>query len=132
VNVFSNDASLLKPVEALEPGSSAQALMYVVLGWPQTIASTGDPNTNFSSNNPTDLRAFLTLVGTRDGTRVTVKSQTRILGGGAIPDSSRAMAAQVRFLQSAGLTERAVQVATAIPDPELRQESLGPPTDDRR
>jgi hypothetical protein len=84
VNVFSNDASLLKPVEALDPGSNAQALMYVVLGWPQTIATTGDPDTNFSSDNPTDLRAFLTLVGTRDGTHVTVKSQTRILGGGAI------------------------------------------------
>lgn len=85
VNVFSNDASLLKPVEALEPGSSTQGLMYVVLGWPQTIASTGDPDTNFSSNKPTDLRAFLTLVGTRDGTHVTVKSATRILGGGSIP-----------------------------------------------
>ena len=85
VNVFSNDASLLKPVEALDPGSNAQALMYVVLGWPQTIASTGDPDTNFSSSQPTDLRAFLTLVGTRDGTHVTVKSRTRILGGGPIP-----------------------------------------------
>jgi len=85
VNVFSNDASLLKPVEALEPGGSDEALMYVVLGWPQTIASTSDPDTNFSSNRPTDLRAFLTLVGTRDGTRVTVKSQARILAGGPIP-----------------------------------------------
>jgi len=84
VNVFSNDASLLKPVEALDPGSNDQALMYVVLGWPQTIATTGDPDTNFSSDDPTDLRAFLTLVGTRDGTHVTVKSKTRILGGGTI------------------------------------------------
>jgi hypothetical protein len=84
VNVFSNDASLLKPVEALDPGSSNEALMYVVLGWPQTIASTSDPDTNFSSNSPTDLRAFLTLVGTRDGTHVTVKSRARILGGGPI------------------------------------------------
>lgn len=85
VNVFSNDASLLKPVEALDPGSSSQALMYAVLGWPQTIASTSDPDTNFSSDNPTDLRAFLTLVGTRDGTHVTVKTRARILGGGPIP-----------------------------------------------
>jgi hypothetical protein len=84
VNVFSNDASLLKPVEALDPGRNNQELMYVVLGWPQTIATTGDPDTNFSSDDPTDLRAFLTLVGTRDGTHVTVKSQTRILGGGGI------------------------------------------------
>jgi hypothetical protein len=85
VNVFSNDASLLKPVEALEPGSSSEALMYAVLGWPQTIATTSDPDTNFSSQDPTDLRAFLTLVGTRDGTRVTVKTAARILGGGPIP-----------------------------------------------
>jgi hypothetical protein len=85
VNVFSNDASLLKPVEALDPGSSDQGLMYAVLGWPQTIATTSDPNTNFSSQDPTDLRAFLTLVGTRDGTHVTVKTATSILGGGPIP-----------------------------------------------
>ncbi len=88
VNVFSNDASLLKPVEALDPGSNDQALMYVVLGWPQTIASTSDPDTNFSSTDPSDLRAFLTLVGTRDGTRVTVKTQARILGGGSIPETA--------------------------------------------
>ena len=85
VNVFSNDASLLKPVEALDPGSSTQALMYAVLGWPQTIASTSDPNTNFSSDNPSDLRAFLTLVGTRPDTHVTIKTTTRILGSGDIP-----------------------------------------------
>jgi hypothetical protein len=85
VNVFSNDASLLKPVEALEPGSSTQALMYAVLGWPQTIASTSDPDTNFSSDNPSDLRAFLTLVGTRPDTRVTIKTTARILGSGDIP-----------------------------------------------
>jgi hypothetical protein len=85
VNVFSNDASLLKPVEALDPGSSTQGLMYAVLGWPQTIATTGDPDTNFSSTNPSNLRAFLTLVGTRNETHVTVKTATRVLGGGPIP-----------------------------------------------
>lgn len=85
VDVFSNDASLLKPVEALDPGSSTEAVMYAVLGWPQTIASTDDPDTNFSSDNPSDLRAFLTLVGTRENTRVTVRPSTRILGGGPIP-----------------------------------------------
>ncbi len=84
VNVFSNDASLLKPVEALDPGGRNQALMYVVLGWPQTIATSSDPDTNFSSTTPANLRAFLTLVGTRDQTHVTVKSAARILGGGAI------------------------------------------------
>ena len=85
VNVFSNDASLLKPVEALDPGSGTEALMYAVLGWPQTIATSSDPDTNFSSTTPANLRAFLTLVGTRDGTHVRVKSAARILGGGAIP-----------------------------------------------
>ncbi|HVY27431.1 MAG TPA: IgGFc-binding protein [Polyangiaceae bacterium] len=85
VNVFSNDASLLKPVEALDPDSDAEAVAYAVLGWPQTIATTSDPDTNFSSTNPSDLRAFLTLVGTRPNTHVTVKTTTRILGGGVIP-----------------------------------------------
>jgi hypothetical protein len=85
VNVFSNDASLLKPVEALTPESSAETTMYAVLGWPQTIASTSDPDTNFSSTDPSDLRAFLTLVGTRENTHVTLKSTTRVLGGGPIP-----------------------------------------------
>ncbi|HYP87751.1 MAG TPA: IgGFc-binding protein [Polyangiaceae bacterium] len=87
VNVFSNDASLLKPVEALDPGGSGEGVMYAVLGWPQTIASSDDPDTNFSTNGPTDLRAFLTLVGTRDGTHVTVKTATRIMGGGVIPET---------------------------------------------
>lgn len=85
VDVFSNDASLLKPVEALDPGSNAEAVVYAVLGWPQTIAVTDNPDTNFSSADPTNLRAFLTLVGTRDGTHVRVKTQARILGGGPIP-----------------------------------------------
>jgi hypothetical protein len=85
VDVFSNDASLLKPVEALDPGSNSEAVMYAVLGWPQTIAVTDNPDTNFSSDNPTNLRAFLTLVGTRDGTHVRVKTKARVLGGGPIP-----------------------------------------------
>ena len=84
VNVFSNDASLLKPVEALDPGNGSEALMYAVLGWPQTIATSSDPDTNFSSTTPANLRAFLTLVGTRDGTHVRVRSAARILGGGGI------------------------------------------------
>ncbi len=85
VNVFSNDASLLKPVEALrgEPGSFADA--YVVLGWPQTISRTDDPYTNFSTTNPLDFRAFLTLVAARDATRVRVTSSTRVIGGGPVP-----------------------------------------------
>jgi hypothetical protein len=84
VNVFSNDASLLKPVEALtyEPGTLGRA--YVVLGWPQTIAATDDPNTNFNPANPINLRAFLTLIGTRTATHVKVKSTTAIVPGGPI------------------------------------------------
>lgn len=85
VDVFSNDASLLKPVEALDPGRNSEAVMYAVLGWPQTIAATDNPDTNFSSDDPTNLRAFLTLVGTRDDTHVRVKTRARILGGGPIP-----------------------------------------------
>jgi hypothetical protein len=61
--------------------------MYAVLGWPQTIATTDDPDTNFSSTNPSDLRAFLTLVGTRPDTHVRVKTTTRIIGGGPIPET---------------------------------------------
>jgi hypothetical protein len=86
VNVFSNDASLLKPVEALDPGSSTEAVMYAALAWPQTIATTGDPNTNFRSTISADLRTFLTLVGTREQTHVTVKTSARIVGGDGIPE----------------------------------------------
>jgi hypothetical protein len=84
-NVFSNDASLLKPVEALtsSPGSFAPA--YTVLGWPQTIADTDNPDTNFRPGDPTQLRAFLTIVGTKPNTRVRVDSTASILGGGPIP-----------------------------------------------
>ncbi|MCA9627838.1 MAG: IgGFc-binding protein [Myxococcales bacterium] len=84
VNVFSNDASLLKPVEAI-PDNSQLAASYVVLGWPQTIASTEDPNTNFNPANPIDLRAFVTIVGTRSGTKVRVTPTTKILGAPGIP-----------------------------------------------
>src|SRR6185436_15780889 len=62
---------------------------YVVVGWPQTIASTEDPNTNFNPTNPIDLRAFLTIVGTQAKTRVRLETQARIIGGGPIPETSR-------------------------------------------
>jgi len=90
VNVFSNDASLLKPTEALTPIGDDVAPAYVVLGWPQTIANTSDPDTNFAPQNPVSLRAFLTLVGTQSGTHVRVDSATRILGDGKkIPPTPR-------------------------------------------
>jgi hypothetical protein len=85
VNVFSNDASLLKPTEAVDAGGNGEALLYAVLGWPQTIANTSNPDTNFSSSGVANFRAFLTLVGTRERTRVRVKTSARILGGGPIP-----------------------------------------------
>jgi hypothetical protein len=87
VGVFSNDASLLRPVEAVIPSSDEIADAYVALGWPQTIATTDDPRTNFSSANPIDLRAFLSIVGTRPGTTVRVRPSTRVLGAPGIPET---------------------------------------------
>jgi hypothetical protein len=87
VAVFSNDASLLKPVEAVVPEGSGIQDAYVALGWPQTIASTDDPDTNFNAANPSDLRAFLTIVGTRAGTTVRVSPEARVLGAPGIPET---------------------------------------------
>ena len=84
VGVFSNDASLLKPVEALNRPGSLQ-LAYVAIGWPQTIAITEDPKTNFNPNNPTNLRAFLTVVATRPKTKLVVKTTTPVVAGDTIP-----------------------------------------------
>jgi hypothetical protein len=87
VGVFSNDASLLRPVEAVMPVGSGVQDAYVALGWPQTIATTDDPRTNFSTANPIDLRAFLSIVGTRQGTTVRVRPSTRVLGAPGIPET---------------------------------------------
>ncbi len=84
VSVFSNDASLLYPREALDYGSQNMLLSYVVLGWPQTIAATDDPETNFNPLDPIHLRGFLTLVGTREATRVRVVPTTTVVGGGPV------------------------------------------------
>jgi hypothetical protein len=78
VDVFSNDASQLFPTSGLNAGSGVS---YVVPGWPQTIASTNDPSTNFGL----DLRAFLTVVATHDDTQVTVTSAARVIPGGPFP-----------------------------------------------
>ena len=85
VDVFSNDASLLKPLEALGPRTSELSPRYVVLGWPQTIASTGDPDTNFSARNPIDLRSFLSISATRDGTRLRITSTAATAPGAVFP-----------------------------------------------
>ena len=84
VNVFSNDASLLKPREALALDGPGMQTTYVVAGWPQTIAATDDPNTNFNPSNPIHLRAFLTIVGTHDGTSVRVIPKATVVGGGPV------------------------------------------------
>ena len=77
-NVFSNDASLLLPTPALGGGGGRS---YVIVGWPQTIATSENPVQNFG----TDLRAFLAIVGTQAETKVHIKSTARIVGGGPIP-----------------------------------------------
>lgn len=72
VHVFSNDASLLLPVAAL--GSR-----YTVVGWPQTIGNSPNPDQDFdhtSSNE--DLRAFLTVVGARESTHLQVELGRRV------------------------------------------------------
>jgi IgGFc binding protein len=84
VNVFSNDASLLKPVEALQNNPGQLSDSYVVLGWPQTISSSDDPYTNFGSTTPQDFRAFLTIVATRPATHVRVTSSTRVIPGSSV------------------------------------------------
>ncbi|MBX3209711.1 MAG: IgGFc-binding protein [Labilithrix sp.] len=78
VNVFSNEASLLLPTAAL----GAEGRAYVVAGWPQTIARSEDPDTNFG----TDLRAFLSIVGTKPDTKVHLKTTARIVPGGPFPN----------------------------------------------
>ncbi len=75
VRVFSNDASQLLPVSGLNTGAG---LAYVVPGWPQTIAHTNDPNTNFGL----DLRAFVAIIATRPDTHVTVQPAARVIAGG--------------------------------------------------
>jgi hypothetical protein len=74
VGVFSNDASLLLPTEAL-------ADKYMVLSWPQTLAVTADPETNGGIH----LRAFLTIVGIEDDTAVTIALDTDTIAGGGLP-----------------------------------------------
>jgi hypothetical protein len=83
VSVFSNDASLLYPKEAYTFGSGSTP-SYVALSWPQTIAITDDPNTNFNPLDPINLRAFLTIVGTEDDTLVRVVTSTRVVEGGPV------------------------------------------------
>jgi hypothetical protein len=86
--VFSNDASLLIPTSALAADAKSETgASYLVLGWPQTIATTSDPRTNFGI----DLRAFLTIVATRSSTQVKVRLGADIVGdsAGRVPARKR-------------------------------------------
>jgi hypothetical protein len=87
VSVFSNDASLLDPREALDFGVAAVQRSYIVLGWPQTIAITDDPETNFNPADPINLRAFLTVVGTTENTTVRVTPRTTVVPGSGIAET---------------------------------------------
>lgn len=84
VNVFSNDASLLYPISAI--GST-----YTVVGWPQTIGDSDNPEQDFdSTSSDDDLRAFLTILGTQAGTKVDLAlgdQVVRVVGAGPVPAS---------------------------------------------
>jgi hypothetical protein len=84
VNVFSNDASLLYPTSAL--GSR-----YTVVGWPQTIGDSDNPEQDFDNTTSNDdLRAFLTIMGTEAATKVDIDlgaEVVRVVGAGPVPES---------------------------------------------
>ncbi len=81
--VFSNDSSLLMPRSALDGH-------YVVLSWPQTIARTDNPQTNFcfdeSDPNCDGLHSFMTVVATTDNTEVRVITKTRSMDVPQMPE----------------------------------------------
>jgi hypothetical protein len=84
VGVFSNDASMLIPTSAI--GNK-----YTVVGWPQTIADgDGDPSTDFNTGEEDeDLRATLSILGTREETNVRVKAGSdvvKVVGGDQVPE----------------------------------------------
>lgn len=65
--VFSNDASLLLPVNAL--GNK-----YTVVAWPQTIGDSKNPDEDFDNTSSSeDLRSFLTVIGTKEKTNVRIE-----------------------------------------------------------
>jgi hypothetical protein len=92
VNVFSNDASQLLPFSGLNSGIGRA---YVVPGWPQTIALTSDPNTDFGL----ELRAFVAIVATRPDTHVHIQSAARVIPGGPYPSGIAQGAAADATLQ---------------------------------
>ena len=78
--VFSNDASLLVPTSALTTSATTDnGAAYMVMSWPQTIAKTNNTKTNFGEH----LRSFLTIMGTRDATKIKVKLSTATIADAA-------------------------------------------------
>jgi hypothetical protein len=69
-DAFSNDASLLIPSNALDAS-------YVVLGWP----GTGGDVSFAGQTIQTDKRSFLTIVATRNNTKVRVTPTTEVMAG---------------------------------------------------
>jgi len=79
--VFSNDASLLLPTTAAQ---SSVGSTYLVMGWPQLLADTNDPDTDAGI----DLRSFLAIVGTQADTHVTVQTKSDVIGSPDVPSTS--------------------------------------------
>jgi IgGFc binding protein len=84
-DVFSNDASLLVPTTAVgsvDPGGGAAVgSAYSVIGWPQLLADTDNPDTDSNNNLPAEL----TIVGTTPGTTVTIQTTADIIGSPDVP-----------------------------------------------
>lgn len=78
VQVFSNDASLLVPTNSLTGD-------YVAMGWPQTLASS-PPEIVLDPSDPIDLRGFVAVVGTHEGTRVRVVPRADVIPGGPLTE----------------------------------------------
>jgi hypothetical protein len=81
---FSNDASMLIPTNSVQGD-------YMVMGWPQTLASS-PPEIVLNPGEPTDLRGFVTIVGTQAGTHVHLTPRADVLPGG--PLTMRGMAGE--------------------------------------
>ncbi len=85
VEVFSNDASLLVPVNSLDGA-------YRVLGYPQQYSAVDNPD----GERPSEIRAFMTIVGTAPDTTVTVTPTADVIPGGPLRERLRA-GTPVRF-----------------------------------
>ena len=80
VGVFSNDASILLPTSAI--GSA-----YTVVAWPQTIADSTDATHDFIPGDVhnEDLRSFLTIIGSSEGTHLSVTLGRRVVEVHGVP-----------------------------------------------